>query len=137
MSKFGKCEEPTNNLLISLKERRSKILFKNDAQRKVRKITIDGCYIKNETCCDYLLINEEQTEHYVELKGSDLSRALEQIQATVQRVSECPKTKSKKAFIVTTRQPKITAKIANLRVSLRRDFRIDLFAGNSPMEAEI
>lgn len=44
---------------------------------------IDGIVIKTGSRCDYLLINEEKrTAYLIELKGSDLVKAAEQLEAT-------------------------------------------------------
>ena len=44
---------------------------------------IDGVVIKNGSRCDFLLMNEDkQTAYLIELKGSDLVKAAEQLEAT-------------------------------------------------------
>ena len=49
---------------------------------------VDGVIIKNGNKCDFLLINEKKkTAYLIELKGSDLSWAAKQLQATEQTLS--------------------------------------------------
>ena len=44
---------------------------------------IDGVVIKGESACDFLLINEESRVAYlIELKGSDLVKAVRQLEVT-------------------------------------------------------
>lgn len=44
---------------------------------------VDGIVIRTGSRCDYLLINEEtRTAYLIELKGSDLVKAAEQLEAT-------------------------------------------------------
>ncbi len=44
---------------------------------------IDGIVIKEGKRCDFLLMNEDtQTAYLIELKGRDLNKAVEQLEAT-------------------------------------------------------
>ncbi len=55
----------------------------NPRKAYVTQYQIDGVVIKTGSRCDYLLMNEEsQTAYLIELKGSDLVKAAEQIEAT-------------------------------------------------------
>ena len=55
----------------------------NAGKRYVTHYKIDGVVIKEGNRCDYLLMNEEaQTAYLIELKGSDLVKAAEQLEAT-------------------------------------------------------
>jgi len=55
----------------------------NAGKRYVTQYKIDGVVIKNGSRCDYLLMNEEARIAYlIELKGSDLVKAAEQLEVT-------------------------------------------------------
>lgn len=55
----------------------------NSRKEYVTHYKIDGIVIKTGSRCDYLLINEDAMAAYlIELKGSDLVKAAEQIEAT-------------------------------------------------------
>ena len=55
----------------------------NSRRMYVTHYKIDGVVIKSGNRCDYLLINEEtRTAYLIELKGSDLVKAAEQLAAT-------------------------------------------------------
>lgn len=55
----------------------------NSRNAYVTHYKIDGNVIKSGSRCDYLLINEDTlTAYLIELKGSDLVKAAEQIEAT-------------------------------------------------------
>ena len=59
---------------------------KNTSQCEVRQFQIDGGVFTDETTprCDYLLLNDDlRTSYYIELKGSDLPKAIEQIENTI------------------------------------------------------
>lgn len=55
----------------------------NPTRAYVTHYKIDGVVIKEGNKCDYLLLNEESRIAYlIELKGSDLVKAAEQLEAT-------------------------------------------------------
>lgn len=56
---------------------------KNTEKAYVTHYKIDGIVIKTGSRCDYLLMNEEtRTAYLIELKGSDLVKAAEQLDNT-------------------------------------------------------
>lgn len=64
---------------------------KGNNRRKVyvTHYKIDGIVIKSGIRCDYLLINEEaQIAYLIELKGSDLVKAAEQLEATEKALAQ-------------------------------------------------
>ncbi len=55
----------------------------NPAKSYVTHYKIDGTVIKTGNRCDYLLMNEQKrTAYLIELKGSDLVKAAEQLEST-------------------------------------------------------
>ena len=60
---------------------------KNNSREHVRQFQVDGGIIpKNapDPRCDYLLLNDDkQTARYIELKGSDIEKAIAQIENTI------------------------------------------------------
>ena len=55
----------------------------NSKRVNVSHYKIDGVVIKNGSRCDYLLMNEKYKKAYlIELKGSDLVKAAQQLEAT-------------------------------------------------------
>ena len=91
MKSPGHCETRTRNRLIVLEEKRSKMTFRNSTRAVVRKVQIVGCAITKGPRCDWLLINRDAIEHYVELKGSNVRYAFKQIETTIRKVSSNPK----------------------------------------------
>lgn len=63
----------------------------NENRNKVRQFKVDGEVIQaNEPIsrCDYLLLNDEKrTSYYIELKGSNLDKAIQQIENTISMIS--------------------------------------------------
>lgn len=55
----------------------------NEKKAYVTHYKIDGVVLRTGSRCDYLLLNEElRTAYLIELKGSDLTEAAEQLAAT-------------------------------------------------------
>ncbi len=69
------------------------------------KYRVDGCLINDEDFkCDYLLLNcTKETSYFVELKGSDLIKAVEQINRSIDILHKDFKEYSVEARIVLTR----------------------------------
>jgi len=62
--------------------------LKNPDERLICKVKIDGCYITDGERCDYLIIDcDELDARFVELKGSDFFKAIDQINATIEQMS--------------------------------------------------
>ena len=62
----------------------------NTKRQYVRHFKVDGEIFTGtvETRCDYLLLNDDtKTAYYIELKGSDLSKAIQQIENTIKLLS--------------------------------------------------
>lgn len=75
---------PNASQIVS-RDKRNKQYHKgqNVDRSYVTHYQIDGVVIKNGSRCDFLLINEDKKRAYlIELKGSDLVKAAEQLEAT-------------------------------------------------------
>jgi hypothetical protein len=68
--------------------------------------------------CDYALFEENGTEHFVELKGSDIAHACTQIAATIKQLSR--NTAQKRAWIVSSRVPQDDTSINKAKLHLKK-----------------
>lgn len=82
------CEERQRIIVSRDAGQRREHRANNENRKRVRHYKIDGCVIRDDsTRCDYLLINEDQRYAYlIELKGSDIEHALEQLETTAVRL---------------------------------------------------
>lgn len=131
------CCEIINYPRIVCEEKKSKITFLNPNKIEIQKITVDGCQITdhNKPKCDYLLIhNETEKEYYIELKGHDIKRGLEQIEATIPRLSKSPEKQDKICFIISVRCPKVDTEIQNISKRLRNKYAAKVIIKNTPFE---
>ena len=69
---------------IIIQENKSKYIAKNNDTALVEQYKVDGCLITKGIRCDYLLINSSKLKSYfIELKGSDINHAVDQIDQSI------------------------------------------------------
>lgn len=129
MRNFSDCEQRRSDSKIVFQENKSKITFLNPKKKEILDVKIDGCvFVDNETLrCDYLLILNTETEDteveiYVELKGSDISHAVKQLESTIRLMSEDVLNMKKLCFVVSTRVPKQTTSIQKLQTYFKKNY---------------
>ncbi|MBD2277742.1 MAG: hypothetical protein HEQ13_18430 [Dolichospermum sp. DEX189] len=110
---LDKCSEKINYKNILIEEKKSsKIIFANENLIEVTKVQVDDCLDIQGVKCDWvLIINEPYIEIYIELKGSEVEHAFDQIKNTIKIVSKNYKTVLKYCYIITTRCPINSAQI--------------------------
>ena len=107
---IDKCNELTNNSEVVVRENKREFRIKNKSRKyNINKVKVDGCFIKDRRRCDYLFEILQGTKiekvFYVELKGKDLSHAIEQLEATIEYCRDIHCKYSKEAYIVTSKVP--------------------------------
>lgn len=123
---FGACEETDSRSRILLKEGKAKITFLNPDRNPVRKIRIDDCHIREGLRCDYLLIDQAELDHFVELKGSHTSHAVKQIIATATEIPRAPGQVECFGVIVSRKNPLAASEVQREKKRLREKHRIIL-----------
>jgi hypothetical protein len=144
MRNFGDCEEIKSDLFIPISENNKKITFINEKRCKIRKIHIDGCVIKDNNMlkCDYLIIDNKNIEYYIELKGSDINHAIEQLEATITYINADEKDKNEKklSFIILKKvhkEPRYTTKIQNIKTKFQNKYNSKLIVKETPAEYKL
>jgi hypothetical protein len=70
--------------IVVVEEKNRKYVGENSNGKSFTKYRVDGCLIIEGKKCDYMLINNDESKAYfIELKGRDLIRAVEQIECTI------------------------------------------------------
>ncbi len=137
MDKGKKCRETLNDPIIVCKEHNRKISFLNTQRGEVTKILVDGCEINDKGVrCDYLVI-KDQVERYVELKGSNINHAIKQLKRSINLLSVNPKSSKKESFIISSRCPKSSAAILELKLKFRKEFNSSLLVKNNAYRHKI
>lgn len=122
------CKSIVSDSIIKISEQKSRsATFKNGEKSQFLKIAYDGCCKTNETACDWVLAKPEFGTLAIELKGSDIAHACEQIEKSLAEVSGIgyfPKRFS--ALIVCSRFPKFDTKVQRAKQKLAKTFRAPL-----------
>lgn len=118
--------QKTSDSLIVFEEKGKKITFVNKARKSYLKISVDNVAITDGTKCDCALAADgSDFEAFVELKGKDVSKAIEQLIATIERIGE--NCSNRHSFIVCSRvATKSQSKIQNAKVSFKVRFNSSL-----------
>ena len=129
-TRYPECEEKTTAPIIKFEESKVKLYFLNPNRRESLKIKVDGCIYEEgseEIRCDYLLLDFNHREHFIELKGSDVPHAIKQLEASINARSESPRDLLKSAYVAAINfHPKITTKVGNEKARFKRDFNATL-----------
>lgn len=125
------CTETLNTIKIVLHdgEGKSKMCFNNPNRRKIKKIKVDDCLIKNGKRCDFMLIDHNNIEHFIELKGKQVQYACQQIIETFLTLKIDFK-KTRHSFVVSSACPLTTTEIQVLKSKFRKNYNSTLTVKN-------
>lgn len=100
-NKVDACICETTDSQIKFEENKRKVVFQNPQRRSYKCVDVDGCTIKDGIKCDKLLLSaDEHEERYVELKGTDVMHAIDQLEETIKRLGEYDD--DRHAYVVST-----------------------------------
>lgn len=100
-NKVEKCIRETTDSQIKFEENKRKIIFLNSQRLPYERVDVDGCTINDGVRCDKLLLSaDEREERYVELKGTDVMHAIEQLEETIKCLGEY--TDNRHAYVIST-----------------------------------
>lgn len=95
------CISEITDSQIVFKENNRKIIFLNPQRLPYERVDVDGCTINEGVRCDKLLLSaDEREERYVELKGTDVMHAIDQLEETIKRLGEY--TDNRHAYVIST-----------------------------------
>ena len=126
---FKNCSKTSNKPVIVFEERKSKITFKNTSRKRVTEVDV-ACLRLSGKSCDGLLIEGDRLlanfEHFVELKGNHVKTAIKQIEETIKKISSDPKKLKKRAYISSTKSPKMDTTMQNIKKHLKDYYNSEL-----------
>jgi len=79
----------------------------------------------------------DEIEIYVELKGSDIVHAVEQLESTIRLLSDNPQKIKKLCFVVSTRVPRQTTSIQQLQSQFKKKFNASFRVKNIQDEYDL
>ncbi|GAB6009165.1 hypothetical protein [Dysgonomonas reticulitermitis] len=130
---FSTCFEfqHDNRKIIPIRDKRHKTEYRyiNKSANHLAKYRVDGGLISSGKKCDFLLLNCEQKQSYfIELKGSDMSQAIDQIDRSIDLLrhnltgfaffARIVLTKSPPTRVKNTKQVKLEDKLKSLNGGL-------------------
>lgn len=114
---YAACTTTVRDRIVKVNEKRSSFELENKKRAKIDKILVDGCLITGHvTRCDWILHVRDQPEiaYFVELKGCDLKRAVNQLSETLKHTRAQFADVERRCFAVTTKVPKAGTSIQKL-----------------------
>ena len=119
-----KCLETTKAPIVSIKENKRRAQFRNKSKDEFVIGVVDGCLIKEGPRTDYLVSKVGVASVLVELKGSDVGHACEQIFATVSHPSVSPMLEDKLGFLVICRKyPRFDSFVAKAKQRAMKQYK--------------
>lgn len=133
------CIQPTTDSKIKFEENKRKILFLNPERLEYKKVQVDGCAINDKVTmrCDKLLVSaDEHEERYVELKGTEVLHAIDQLEATIVRLGEYDD--NRHAYVISTNvAPAYTTLIQRKSLYFKKKYRSELVVKEKQLEVAL
>lgn len=132
-NKIEACIRPSTDSQIKFEEFNRKIIFLNPNHELYQKVQVDGCTITDGIKCDKLLLSaDEHEERYVELKGTDVMHAIDQLEATIIRLGEFGD--NRHSYVICTNvAPAYTTQIQKKQVLFKKRYRSKLVVKEKQM----
>lgn len=131
----AECVELSDVSRIKLEECGRKIVLLNPANEEYRLIRVDGCVIKNGLRADWLVEKKGSGSLIVELKGTDVGHAVQQVEATLSHFSsKYVLTEPVGAIIICQQVPKAATTLQTAVVRIRKKYKAKLKVSSSQHE---
>jgi hypothetical protein len=111
-------------ILLSGKQT-SRLYLLNPRERWVDKVLVDGCVITEGPRCDWVVEADDQfsrEEIFIELKGSHITYAVKQIEATIEALSSDPAKTKKRCLVAYSRRPLAQREIRLLKRKFEKQY---------------
>jgi len=145
MFNFDSCGQSTQVSTIVCEENKRKFIGLNKNRKTILKVKVDGCLKKIEgKRCDWLLIDiSANIAYFIELKGSDVKHAFQQLSNTIKIISN-PQNEyieeefnKKYAYAILSKCPIDSTKIQNVKKKFREDFETELTVKNKQISQQL
>lgn len=116
--------EKTKASKIKVAENGKQAIFLNPHKGVYFKVRVDGNLIQNKVACDFVISKEQFADLMIELKGTDVDHAVEQVFSTARFWHETALREGKIAgLVVSSRYPRFDSKIARYKEKFAREFK--------------
>lgn len=122
----GICVKDCADANIVFEQNRRRVCFYNPNRQICKCVQVDGCAITEGIRCDNMLTShDERCEYFVELKGTDVKHAIEQLRVSIQTLGEF--TDDRSAYVVSTNvAPALTTTIQRAKRDFLTKFQAEL-----------
>ena len=107
-----------------------KMCFDNPNRRVVTKILVDNCAITEGKRCDFLLLDHNSIEYFIELKGKQVAYACSQVEETIKKLTK-DVLAIKYSFIVSTACPLTTTEVQIFKATFKKKYNCSLIVKNN------
>lgn len=133
------CVQPTTDPKIKFEENKRKIIFLNPDRQEYKRVQVDGCAINDNVTlrCDKLLVSgDEHEERFVELKGTDVMHAIEQLESTIVRLGEYDD--NRHSYVISTNvAPAYNTKIQQKALYFKKMYHSELVVKEKQLEVAL
>ena len=122
----GICVKDCADTNSVFEQNRRRLCCYNPNRQICKCVQVDGCAITEGIRCDNMLTShDERCEYFVELKGTDVKHAIEQLRVSIQTLGEF--TDDRSAYVVSTNvAPALTTTIQRAKRDFRTKFQAEL-----------
>lgn len=127
----------TSDPIIVFKENNRIIRFGNSQRMQYKKVHVDGGAVMVGVRCDYMLTSDdEHEEHFIELKGTDVKHAIEQLHATIATLGEF--TDKRHSYVVSSNQaPALKTIVQKAKIEFKKKYKSTLDVKEKLIEVKL
>ncbi len=136
LKNYLNCSINSNEKLIVFKDKRTprKLIIENKSKLNIIKITIDGGLLPQSIQkCDFMLYIPKGCMHkeiYIELKGSNIKHAVDQIRSTInyliKNTYSIQKKNKRKGYIIGSRIPSADTSVQKHKINMKKEYNLEL-----------
>lgn len=136
------CREELTITKIKVEEKGKQAIFLNPDKEIFYRVRIDKCIVKEQTACDWMVEKKEYGGVLIELKGCDVSHAIDQIEAAFIILKTRKILPPKSAALIICKNPpshpSFTTKLQRTKNKLLKSYKAPLhvITGNHEMVFE-
>lgn len=120
----GGCRVETTDSNVKVEEGGKKANFLNQARATFSRTRVDGCLKQQSIAADFVVSKKGVGDVIVELKGTDVNHAMEQIFATARFMFSCTEKRGPIAgLVVCSQYPRIDTKVQRLKLQFAKEFK--------------
>ena len=132
---LAKCRKTVTDSRVKFEENGKKVVFLNATREEFLKTRVDGCLKDCSPACDRVATQPNRGDVLVELKGSDVSHALEQLLSTAHYWTQRGYRAGELAALVVSSQfPRFSTGIQRAQLNFAKKFKAPLHVVSRNLE---